>query len=74
MFGYDLVAVLPILLVLAAFGGLIAILLTVYTEAISKSCPICGVEFIGTRDLKKHIKDHDKGTSSKRFVSKKRDL
>ncbi len=72
MFGYDAIAVLPILLVLAAFAGLIAIAITVYSEVISKSCKVCGVEFLGLSDLKEHMKGHDRSLGSKKFVSKKR--
>ena len=72
MFGYDTIAVLPILLLVAAFGGLIAIASVAYIEAISRSCRVCGVEFIGARDLREHMKDHDKVLSTKKLVSRGR--
>lgn len=72
MFGYDAITVLPILLLLTAFGGIIAIAITAYIEVISKNCKICGIEFMCHSDLREHMLDHDKTRGTKRFVSKKR--
>ncbi|MEE9543513.1 MAG: C2H2-type zinc finger protein [Thermodesulfobacteriota bacterium] len=70
MFGYDSIIVLPILLIFAAFAGLIAMVLTAYSEAISRSCKVCGVEFMGNRDLKSHMKDHARAPGTTKPVSK----
>ena len=72
MLGYDAVIVLPILLLLAALGGFLAIAITVYTEVSSRVCDVCGVEFLGNRDLREHKKDHNRAIGSRRFVGKKR--
>ena len=70
MLGYDSIIVLPILLLLAVFGALIAFALIVYTEAISRSCEVCGVEFLGSSDMKEHMKDHAELLDFARPVSK----
>jgi hypothetical protein len=72
MFGYDAIVVLPILLLLAAFSGIIAMLMTVYIEVLSKSCKICGVEFMGSSDLKEHMLVHGKVFETSKLVSKVR--
>ncbi len=58
MVGLDSIIVLPILLLAAVVGALVAIATIVFVEANSRGCPICGVEFAGKSDLKAHIKDH----------------
>ena len=72
MFGYDSIIVIPILLLLAVVGAFLAVALIVYSEAVSISCKVCGVEFMGNRDLKSHMKDHEMGTGTKKPVSKGR--
>ncbi len=58
MVGFDSIIVLPILLLVAVFGALIAIATIVYVETASRGCPICGIEFLDSIDLKGHLKDH----------------
>jgi hypothetical protein len=60
MLGYDAIIVLPILLLLSVFAALIAVAVTVLSEAASKGCPVCGVEFIGKSDMREHMKEHIK--------------
>lgn len=70
--GYDFIAVLPMLLMLAAFAGLIAIIAVIYSEVISRNCKVCGKSFIGNMDLKAHMRDHDELSGTKGGKGKKR--
>ena len=65
MFGIEGLTVLPILLLVAGFVGLIAIVVVMYSEVISKNCKVCGVSFTGARDLKMHMRDHEKVLETK---------
>jgi hypothetical protein len=58
MVGYDAIVVLPILLLVAVFGAFIAVAVTVFSQAASRRCPVCKVEFLGSTDMKEHMKDH----------------